>query len=111
MQRSYALARLSAAIDTLATHPGAVKDRLKAAALEVFLVPRAALPDWQNIDEDLGWIQRELTKRGDSCPAPGNVSATLRGMRNKTAVAIAERIVNVHAKLKAYEQMQESAPC
>jgi len=98
----YAKEKLSIAVYILATHPGKIKDRLRAAALEIMLTPVATLPECSRVNEDVRWIQERLTRREPNYEGQGKTNATLHRMRNKTAVEIAERIVDAEAKLDVY---------
>ena len=62
-QALYVLEKLSTAVSTLAVHPGAIKDRLRAAGVEIIIIPRTNLPTWEQIAEDVEWIYNQLTKR------------------------------------------------
>lgn len=90
----YAREKLWASIETLATHPGDIRARLNAAALEVMLAPQGILGA-DNVGADIAWLNAELTRKG-------SVSASLRGMHNTRATAIADRILTAHAKLDEY---------
>ena len=98
----YAKEKLSNAVDILATHPGKIKARLRVAALEIMFTPVATLPELGRINEDVRWIQESLTRREPNYEGQGKTNATLHRMRNKTAVEIAERIVDAEAKLDAH---------
>ena len=90
----YARAKLQSAIEILATHPGDIRARLRAAGPDVMLVPHT-LVSANHVNDDIGWIHKELTQKG-------NVSASLHGMRSKRAVSIAERVLLAHAKLNEH---------
>src|SRR5688572_14940328 len=83
--------KLGAAVEVLATHPGDVKLRLKAAAHHLALVPRAGLPD--RLRREFESIWHELTKRPNKkAPELSPLSATLHRMRLETAAKLAQRV-------------------
>ena len=90
----YALAKLQSAIEILATHPGEIRDRLRAAGPDLMAVPHS-IAGASNVNEDIQWIYSALTQKG-------NVSASLHRMRNKHAVCIAERVLLAHTKIHDY---------
>lgn len=100
----YAKEKLSRALEIMATHPGDIRQRLRAAAAEVMLVPQAGLPSYENVDEDIRWIQEQLSRREPRFEGQARISATLHGMRTKRGIKIAERIVTAGGKLDVYVQ-------
>lgn len=100
----YAKEKLSRAIEIMATDPGDIRHRLRAAAGEVMLIPQAGLPAYEKVDEDIRWIQEQLARREPRFEGQARISATLHGMRTKRGIKIAERIVTAGAKLDVYVQ-------
>ena len=98
----YAREKLYAAIDTLATHPGKIKERLRVAALDLVLIPRGTLPKYEAVDADIAWIIEQLTCREEQFEGQGRIAATLHSMRSAKAMDIASRILTAHAKLDYY---------
>ena len=98
----YTQERFTAAISILAAHPGNIRQQLKSSAMEIMLVPREGLPDFEHIFEDILWIQTQLTRTPTQFEGQGSISATIHGMRNECAQNIVERIPAVEAKLDTY---------
>jgi len=103
----YAREKLADAISILATHPGTIRERLRAAVIEFGLVPRASIPNFHGVDKDVEWIYKQVTDREESYPGEGKFHASINRMRNARACLIAERIVTAHAKLGMYISTQK----
>jgi hypothetical protein len=93
----YALEKLGEAVNILATHPAAIRFRLRAAIQPLLVVPRNALPPHLRELLDLA-VARMTSRRGQD----GHISLSdgiIQGMRDKTAVKIAATICRVEAEL------------
>ncbi len=99
----YALGKFTKAVETLATYPTVVKERLFAASLDFAVVRREDLPE--ELHEDFVWIKEALTKRPEGVDLDceyrrGDIRNTLFGMRNTTGSKIATRIVGLERELR-----------
>jgi hypothetical protein len=99
----YALGKFTKAVETLATYPTEIKERLFPASLDFAIVRREDLPE--ELHEDFIWIKQELTKRTEvvdlnSEYRRGDIRNTLFGMRNATGSKIAVRIVYLERELR-----------
>jgi len=95
----YAYSNFSKAVDTMATHPGSIKDRLVAAYNQFAPVLEKDFPD--ELKADYKWVMEKLTKK-DPIFDEGSVRATLYGMHTKTAVKIAEKILDLRNRLESF---------
>jgi len=97
----YALGKFRAAIWVLACGPGDVRSRLLGAFESISPVSASDLPE--DIRVDYQWIRSTLSRYEPNDTERrlgfGRLEATLRLIRNSTGVKIAERIVEIEAKL------------
>ena len=97
----YALGKFRRAVDYLATGPGDVRSRLRVAFEEIAPVTPADLPE--HLRPDFTWIKDRLTHRQPEWYDEkdiGRLGATLKWMKNKTGVPIAERILYIRQSLE-----------
>jgi hypothetical protein len=106
---AYAREKLEMAVWKLATGEGEVKSRLADAAIELFILQEGDLP--ADLEAERREIVAQLTsgkmqyetraKEGQLVQEPvGLLYSTLRFMRRKRAVELAERICTLEAKLE-----------
>lgn len=106
----YAAEKLSNAVHALAVGPGDIKSRLRDAFTELVSLSERDLPE--KLRADLRWIKNELTKKEATSRAviegeiriglEGRIGATLRGMRTKRAVEVAEKICYLADRLESF---------
>jgi hypothetical protein len=94
----YTYEKLCSAVQCLATHPGDVRERLTGAFLAFHTLTEKDFP--KEYRKDWTWINKELTKYGPLLNHKGevwrgSVDNTMRRIKNKTALKIAERIVKL----------------
>jgi len=94
--------KLRRAVEIMATHPGDIRQRLKAASKEIMLIPQSGIPTYEAFDEDIKWIQEQISRREPRFEGQGRISATLHGMRTKRGIEIAERIITAESKITVY---------
>lgn len=90
----YAKEKMDTAVWILSTSPGRIKDRLFAAAIEVFLV-RDAMPSAYRSEYEL--IMTSLDNQPDQ--GEGTIKATVAVMDEDQAVDIAKRICELASRI------------
>jgi hypothetical protein len=100
-QLRYAVEKYHEVVCSLATGESHIRHRLLPASFNLMLIGDSMVPDELNVRQDIAWIQSQLTRFGD-------VSLTLRKIRGKTAVKIAERVVSVWRKLEGLEHRNDT---
>ncbi|MBC8312475.1 MAG: hypothetical protein H8E72_09215 [Candidatus Marinimicrobia bacterium] len=95
---NYAYDNFCEAVDRMAAHSGNIRERLHVAFIIFSSVKEDDFPD--ELKPDYCWIKEKLTKK-EPIFHEGRVKATLYGMRTKTAIKIANRIVYLKNRLKA----------
>ena len=96
---NYAYVNFCDAIDKMAIYPGTIRDRLLIAYDQFSPVTINDIPE--ELKDDYNWIIEKLTKK-DPVFDEGSVRATLYGMRTKTAVKIAEKILLIINSLESF---------
>lgn len=99
--QAYAVEKLEAAVYVLATHPSAIRWRLRAAAEHLLMVPGEALPD--DLRRLFVGVLRRLTKHPGRpmTPGPSRIGLSVRGMHDTTATKLAQTIYRISAELES----------
>ena len=100
----YAHEKLLAALESLATGPGDVRERLLAAYQTFHPLTQSHFPP--HLRKDFGWVLRQLKKRDPIYDYKGrldrgSVEETLRHIKNVTGAKIATRIYRLYHALDA----------
>lgn len=98
----YTYEKFMDALNSLATGPYDVRQRLRSAYLHFHPVAKKHLPE--QLQDDYQWILNQLTKFGpvvgkDGKVLRGAVEETLNRIRNATGTKIAERILHIYHQL------------
>ena len=101
-RRSYALEKLSDAVEVLATGPGDVRSRLYSAWLSFHTVTERHLPP--QLRKDLNWILHQISHKPARHRLEGTVQGTLATIRNSTGVKIAKRILHLEQRLREHHE-------
>ncbi|MBC8147178.1 MAG: hypothetical protein H8E98_04260 [Bacteroidetes bacterium] len=96
---NYAYEKMCDAVDVLAIGGGKITKRLESAYISFSPVTEKDFPD--ELKADYKWIMEKLTKK-DPMFDEGSVRATLYGMHTKTAVKIAEKILDLRNRLELF---------
>jgi len=99
---SYAHEKLFEALHALALGSGDIRSRLEIAFTSFYVLEKHHFP--QKFQEDWEWIMKEMTKFGSVYRADGRewrspVQHTMKRIRNKTGVKIAEKIFELFWEL------------
>ena len=94
----YVLEKFVMAVNSLATGPGKVQDRLIDAYLDIHVIRLVQMP--KELRDDFRWVTEMLTRREPRYRGQGRLYASLARMRNRTGVTIAQRIVYIKEKLE-----------
>ena len=102
---AYAYEKLLAALDSLATGPGDVRERLLVAYQSFHPLKEAHFP--QHLRKDFRWVLEQITKYGPVYDYKGrldrgSVEETLRRIKNGTGVKIASKLLRLYHALDAY---------
>ena len=102
---AYAYEKLLMALDSLATGPGDVRERLLVAHQSFHPLKEAHFP--QHLRKDFRWILEKITKYGPVYDYKGrldrgSVEETLRRIKNGTGVKIATKLFRLYHALDAY---------
>lgn len=100
----YAHEKLLGALESLATGPGDVRERLLAAYETFHPLTRSHFPP--HLRKDFGWVLNQLRKREPIYDykgrlTRGSVEETLRHIKNATGAKIATRIYRLYHALDA----------
>lgn len=100
----YAHEKLLAALESLATGPGDVRERLLAAYLTFHPLTQAHFPP--HLRREFGWVLKQLKKREPIYDYRGrldrgSVEESLRHIKNVTGTKIATRIYRLYHALDA----------
>jgi hypothetical protein len=103
----YVIEKLSAATRALALGPGDMRSRLVTAHLCMHTLRDSDFPN--ELRKDWRWICEQLSRRGpivrdDGTVRVGSVENTMQHIQNRTAVKIAERL------LELYRAITEATP-
>jgi len=101
-RHAYAVEKLATAIRCLATHPGDVRERLIAAHLCFHTLQERDFPPehiekWKSVMKELTKFGPLLDYKGE--PWRGSVENTMKKVRNRTGVKIAEAIYDLYWSL------------
>ena len=96
----YALKQFHRAVEVLVTSPGDVRSRLLLAFEELVPIRPADLPE--HLKPEFEWIKERLTRRQPEWYERnlGRLGVTLKWMKNKTGVKIAQKIYDVQLRLE-----------
>jgi hypothetical protein len=94
----YAMEKLEAAVEVLATHPEEVRRRLFFAYDHLASVPALALP--AGLRAQYHAIMGQLTEKTPPEPGLGRLTWNLNAMDKATGAKIAEQIVRLHSELE-----------
>lgn len=100
----YAAEKFARAVDALATGPGDVRERLISAYKYLFPVTPEHLPNYCR-NEYRRFIRR-ITKYPAEYPMEGDVHASCRRMRRATGAKLAQIIVDINYRLRAWDRRQ-----
>lgn len=108
MQYAYASSNMIKTLDCLATGPGDVRDRLLSAYSIFWILTEEHFPE--HLRGDFRFVLKELNKFGPvydertGAMKRDAVEETLRRIRNRTGVKIANKLVHLYFELNAYKK-------
>ena len=110
---TYAHEKLLVAVDSLATGPGDVRERLLHAYLSFPMLSESNFPT--HLRKDWRWFIDQMTRYGpledhNGKVRCGSVENTMRRIRRSTGVKIAQKLVFLHHELEFYFAEQTRKP-
>jgi len=102
---TYALQKLVEAMQSMATGPGDVRERLLSASLSITFLTEGDFPE--HLQADWRWVYYQLTKFDAAYDYAGkmirgSVEETMRRIKRATGVKIAQRLAHIYHELDAY---------
>jgi hypothetical protein len=103
----YALQKLADALETLATHPGDVRERLASAYLCFHPLQERDFP--AELQADWNWVMNELTKFGpgpsyDGVVRAGSVEHTMSRIKKATGSKIAKKLFELYWSVSGHNR-------
>lgn len=91
--------RVYSAVESLSTGKGDVRDRLEMAIGILLPLPARDFPE--HLRKDFEWVINESTKYESPYPeCHGNITETMKRIRNSTESKIAERIFKIYSEIQ-----------